>query len=384
MDYFVYDGKKSSDFGVFISGTETYGGPERDIQAVSIPGKTGDYILDNGRWKDKPYIFKAFIPRHFSENIGAFRAWLLSAPGYKRLEDTYHPEEYRLAAYVSGLDPDTGVMNYSGKFNLEFMAKSQRYLKAGEQYTAPVMAGGHVAYLVNDGGAEIDASRLSTALFQSYDSVTLKAVPHVGHSLDELSQGIMMDDSYYAAYARADLEDYYTTAIVDGLVNGGFTISGADDVLFSVKVLENFDWSVVLTANGSSTEYNIAGATNIYNSTLYDAEPLIKIEMMMLGSATIGARAAFALNGVHVKINNNNPYSVLYYDCELGDTYAIDGSGNIINANGYISMTDAAGNAVHEYPRLIPGNNVIDYGAGDWLFYMSPSVIQIMPRWWTL
>ena len=383
MNYFIYDGKKSSDFGVYISGSGTYGGPERDMEAVSIPGKNGDLLLDNGRWKNKTLSYPAFIPKTFSRDIEPFRAWLLSSPGYKRLEDSYHPDEFRKACYRSGLDPKTGVMNFSGEFELAFDVMPPRYLKSGEKYTAPIMAGGHVAYLINDGGAEINASRLSTALFQSYDSVTLKAVPHAGHALSELQQGTMMDDDYYAAYAVADLTDYYTNDIVPDLVNGGFTINAADSVLFSVKILDDFDWHIILDYLGSSKEYHIAGATNLYNFTYYDAEPLIKIEMMMLGSATPSARAAFALNGVTVKVDNNNPYSVLYYDCELGDTYAISGA-NVVNANGYISMTDSDGNAVHEYPKLKPGENVIDYGAGDWLYYLSPSVISIMPRWWTL
>ena len=58
-------------------------------------------------------------------------SFIKSSPGYHRLEDTYHPDEYRLAICTSSLDPE--VINLvAGTFDLEFDCKPQRFLKSGE------------------------------------------------------------------------------------------------------------------------------------------------------------------------------------------------------------------------------------------------------------
>lgn len=57
-----------------------------------------------------------------------------SRVGYQRLEDTYHPYEYRMARFISKMSVDTaGYMNRSGQFSLEFDCKPQRFLKSGEE-----------------------------------------------------------------------------------------------------------------------------------------------------------------------------------------------------------------------------------------------------------
>ena len=91
IHYLVYDGQSSLEYGVHISGTETFDAPERDITALSIPGRNGDLIFDNGRYKNIDVTYPAFIHRNFARNAQAMRAWLMKSPGYKRLEDTYLP-----------------------------------------------------------------------------------------------------------------------------------------------------------------------------------------------------------------------------------------------------------------------------------------------------
>jgi phage-related protein len=52
--------------------------------------------------------------------------------GYKRLIDTYHPDEYRMACYVGPFEPDVLSDNKAGQFELMFSCKPQRYLLSGE------------------------------------------------------------------------------------------------------------------------------------------------------------------------------------------------------------------------------------------------------------
>ena len=47
--YFIFNGFRSSDYGVLISGDQTFNAPARDIDEIEIPGRDGVLTLDNGR-----------------------------------------------------------------------------------------------------------------------------------------------------------------------------------------------------------------------------------------------------------------------------------------------------------------------------------------------
>ena len=130
--YLIFDGRSSADFGVWISGTGTFNAPERDIEMISVPGRNGDLSFDNGRFSNIAVTYPAFISKRFKTRIDDFRAWLCSHHAYARLEDTYHPDEYRLALYKDGLSVETFGRNSSGQFDITFTCKPQRFLKSGE------------------------------------------------------------------------------------------------------------------------------------------------------------------------------------------------------------------------------------------------------------
>lgn len=129
---FEYNNVLSSDFGIYLSGSGTYNAPERDTEAISIPGKDGDLIVDNHRFKNIKVKYPAFIREKFKEYTDEVRAWLLKDASYHRLEDSYHPEVYRMARFVGPMEFATRVLNISGEFDLEFDCKPQRFLKDGE------------------------------------------------------------------------------------------------------------------------------------------------------------------------------------------------------------------------------------------------------------
>lgn len=132
FNYLVFDGKCSGDFGVWISGGGTFNAPARDVSMVSVPGKNGNLTFDNGRYQNISVTYPAFISRKFQPRIDEFREWICSKIGYFRLEDTYHPEEFRMGIYKSGLTVSPTARNLAGSFNLTFDCKPQRFLKSGE------------------------------------------------------------------------------------------------------------------------------------------------------------------------------------------------------------------------------------------------------------
>lgn len=131
-NYLTVDGKSTLDFNVGISGGGTYDSPSRDVETIPVPGRNGELTIDNGRFNNINVPYDCFITRDFERNIDALRAFLGSLIGYKILQDTYHPEEYRKAFFSSGIQVKTTPLNRAGEFTLVFNCKPQRFLKAGD------------------------------------------------------------------------------------------------------------------------------------------------------------------------------------------------------------------------------------------------------------
>ena len=130
---FIFNGRSSEDFGLILSGIGTFASTSRDISSISVPGRNGDILIDNGRYHNVELIYEASIPRQFRRRFDEFRPFMLSSLGYRRLEDTYHPDEYRMAKLAGNLSPEmVGAAFIAGRFDLVFDCKPQRFLKSGE------------------------------------------------------------------------------------------------------------------------------------------------------------------------------------------------------------------------------------------------------------
>ena len=138
-NYFTFDGKSCQDFKTYISGQGTYNAPARVYSTYEISGRSGDLYVDEKRFENVDLTYPAFIYEDVGMNLKGLRNYLLSRKGYKRLEDTYHPEEFRMAVYSSGLEVEMDQRHEVGIFDIVFRCKPQRFLKSGEQvktYTA--------------------------------------------------------------------------------------------------------------------------------------------------------------------------------------------------------------------------------------------------------
>lgn len=133
---FTFNGVNSADHGVYISGAGTYNAPERVVEMIAVPGRNGAIAMDEGRFENINVTYPAFMAgtdqADFTDRLAAFRGAILSAIGYKRLEDDYHPDEFRLGVYRSGLEVEPKIYNRAGEFELTFDCKPQRFLKSGE------------------------------------------------------------------------------------------------------------------------------------------------------------------------------------------------------------------------------------------------------------
>jgi len=139
-NWLTFAGHDSRDYGVYISGSGTFDAPQRLYEIFQIPGRNGDLVGAERRLENIEVTYPAFIYSNFRQNMAALRGMLLSQIGYQRLEDTYHPDEFRMGLFSGPLVVEPTGRNDAGQFELTFTCKPQRYLKSGE--TAITVASG--------------------------------------------------------------------------------------------------------------------------------------------------------------------------------------------------------------------------------------------------
>lgn len=191
-----YAGQDLKDFGVYISGSGTFDAPERDVKSIVIPGRNGELTLDNGRYKNIKVKYPAFIYKEFAQNAEGLREWLLSQSGYQRLEDTYNPDEYRMARYSGGFNVKPLDELVAGNFDLVFDCMPQRWLKSGEDYIDVV------------NGDQVLNPTLMTALPLLYVGISGSGTHWVQINSDKVTLSVgsstMLDCETQEAYASAD------------------------------------------------------------------------------------------------------------------------------------------------------------------------------------
>lgn len=142
INFLTYAGRSSNEFGIWISGESTYDAPERNVTSQEVVGRNGNLLFDMGNFKNITVKYPAAIKEDMPSRVRDFLNYAGSLKGYQRLEDTYHPYEFRMGRLKSNVDIESfGYMNRGGKFNLEFDCKPQRFLKSGENTITFTAAG---------------------------------------------------------------------------------------------------------------------------------------------------------------------------------------------------------------------------------------------------
>ena len=132
-EWFAFGSVKTTDYGVWVSGEDSFTAPERDIEDIVIPGRNGTLTIDNGRWKNITISYPCYMSENFMQDFQAFKYDLLTKRGYLKLVDSYHPNYYRKARLKGGITPTTGPYNRSAKFTVSFDCWPQLYLAAGDE-----------------------------------------------------------------------------------------------------------------------------------------------------------------------------------------------------------------------------------------------------------
>lgn len=144
MNTFTLGGKCSADYGIIMMKPPALVGAERDVERHSIAGRSGDIIMDNGRYKNVtvPYECVLIPPDDMGFRAAAIQVvdFLRPTSAYKRLENTYDALHYRLARVASAISVES-IVEQAGTFKIQFDCVPQRYLIEGETEISMTAAG---------------------------------------------------------------------------------------------------------------------------------------------------------------------------------------------------------------------------------------------------
>ncbi len=144
LPFLMFREHSSLEFSLLISEKGSYKGASRDISYTSVPGRSGDLITDNGRYKniDIPYKFSLLNDSElsFAEITHKIKGWLLSEAGYFRLWDSYDSKYFRLASYSDEVNIEQELRD-TGTLSLSFNCKPQKYSFDGQNAVIFTTAG---------------------------------------------------------------------------------------------------------------------------------------------------------------------------------------------------------------------------------------------------
>jgi phage-related protein len=419
----IFDGVDiEAEYGIVVDGADTWAKPERDREAVHVPGRSGDLIHDNGSWHNVEIEYHCLIEHGFADRFDAFCDWLHSHLGYFRFEDQLrHPGVYRMAEFYGPLEPETIFRDHAGKFDLKFNCKPQQWLTSGEEavdltYMAWVSgyypAGDRLPYSdtehdiqeyyykISPAGfitGEAETSVIATPIVDIRD-ISLYTV--VGMRVRNVSDHTVTVEMANVAYdANMQMLTNYDTATAYYSYQSyvkQVTLEPGQEIAASSQYDQNEAyrrWSVLTNTSLDDLEiYYYVGGTGspeqsqkylkssalITNETNYPARPIIEID----DPETV----RFAINDYVITIGDTDA-DTLIIDCELEDCYSYDLDGNVVNENGSVSIECSNPRELSDFPYIVPGENKFNTLGGTDKSKGAEeitSAIRIRPNWYRI
>ena len=412
IDYgkIIFGGVDSSDYGIYISGEGVYNAPERAVELVNVPGRNGAIALDQGRYNNIKVTYPAMVleadQEHFREKLSEFRNAILSQKGYQRLEDSYHPDEFRMGVYYNGLEvSDILTLARGGNFELIFDCKPQRWLSYGD-IPVPINSGDVLQNpTVFDSSPLLEVEGYGTVSFNGFDIeldnsplgvVTIIPRHFYGEqglfyksytfdrSLLNIGDGIYVGQASFMCLWDSNSSAY---EVYSGY---SYTIEGASTMTPSVRILDGFSsfWVEIntpmlgftaLDENDSEVE-KIASISVVASKIGGGSDTVYMTVRIKCGYDYIAYKIETATTSTAVNRENDltstpvqadSTLGILghptYIDCEIGEAYKIE-DGEYKSANARVALGS-------DLPIMSPGSNTIT-------FDNTVTDLKIAPRWW--
>lgn len=406
-NHLTFGGINSADYNIYITGEAVYNAPARNVEMIDVPGRNGQLLIDYGTYENITVTYPCGVygddQANFRNKISAFRNAILSKVGYQRLEDTYHPDEYRMGVVIGGMEVDPAA-GRAGEFNLSFNCKPQRYLTSGEQeievesgdtITNPTFFEAQpMLYAQGTGNIYINDSRIKINN-QEIGEVMLAGA-------DEASE---------ATGSTATC----TVTINDSLLNTGDDIYSQARVYLEFKVTDGTTFRAQMQDVAPSImEYDGWDTFNQDRSSYWRyLWPQITFHKGTAASGTDSGRMVFATQqqaALYISFtatysyngSDEITYTLTMTDPNNGHVGVSNRRVTVLITSGYstqyvaqtIEIDLEKGEAyTHDGSVLIPLNNMVDMGGdlpvlrpGSNLITLSNTItdLKIEPRWWKL
>jgi len=404
----IFDGVDiEAEYGIVVDGADTWAKPERDREAVHVPGRSGDLIYDNGSWHNVEIEYHCLIEHGFADRFDAFCDWLYSHLGYFRFEDQLrHPGVYRMAEFYGPLEPETIFRDHAGKFDLKFNCKPQQWLESGEVEVDLTYSAWVKGYYSNawqgDTFVEVDDNTaIATPLMDISDVEATTPWPRMKAIVetDGREQFVTFSSVAYDANftylgggeVNYDLTGSPGTHTLYGEYRDNDHItdlpSGTKYIRLSFFCSTGIDYSQVgysmgdIADTGENREYAYYEESSalINNETNYTARPIIEVD------APAGVN--FTINNYTIEISGDIATGTLIIDCELEDCYSYDASGEVVSQNGYVAIECSDDKELSDFPYIIPGENTFhalinSASTRDSADFVS--AIRMKPNWYRI
>ena len=363
----TFGGINTDDYGIWITGAGTFAAPERDVEYVSVPGRNGDLIIDNNRWRNIEIAYPANIPNGFDAKLSAFRSAICRLRGYQRLEDSYHLDEFRMASFAMGLQPEPIPGNRGGQFDIVFNCKPQRFLKSGEmplQFIPVVPATFRSQYIP----AVVDEDVYVALHCPAEDELTIVFTQYDENLLDIHTTSWTATDGATSSFTQVDNAIYWRLEITD--------VAHLSDTWLEVRGWTKYNNTPI------SLDAIMCRNYTLLNPTGYAATPLIECYGDTLPYSTIENYRNGSLAYYYDFRTTSTGKTHFWMDCEI--QYLYDDQKNNLTNKLILSTTGSEPMQGIVFPEL--GEEQIELQ----MYYADSDpdnglgIINIYPRWWKL
>lgn len=234
VHFFEYNGIDSRDLGVYIRTKQAYDKPQRDMSIISVPGRDGDLVIDNGSYKnlDMTLGLRLIVPQLSGDKVTSFNyaynkvvEWLRPTANYNVYTDSYDPDYYRYACVKSALKVTQKRYDVAD-FSVTFSCKPYKYAFNGD--AAITLSGGAFFTVENPENTEsLPLMRIFNNL--EYDSTAdithIFTINDINYTIKNFQSPIDLDCETMNLYKGANNKNnLYLSATFPKLVPGTNTI----------------------------------------------------------------------------------------------------------------------------------------------------------------
>lgn len=407
MNSIIFGGVNSADYGIYISDEGVFNAPKRAVEIVTVPGRNGDIVIDQGHWENIKVTYPAFNHEDdldtFAARLSAFRNALASQVGYQRLTDSFHPDEYRMALFVDGLDVDPVKYTTVGKFNLEFNCKPQRWLTSGEvavsvssgdtltnptQYESSPLLAVKGYGTIGFNGYEVELDNSTSMHFtikngqsninvsgNSYSITFTESILSVGDTITLEPSDIFWKPKFTSSgyiLGNWHIDSHSGIEGSTARARSGGIIIEIPDLSFAKGTASSYSTTTEFFGTRSESGGGGSVTAEYVLGIAYDGDNKITFTFTDTYSQTWTVRdhiTIYDLGDITGEATQPLLGDPTYIDCDLGDAYKIyDGAYLLLNSNVALGS---------DLPKLASGSNTVTFDD-------TVTELKITPRWWKL